>query len=145
MNQRQTFVHGDELKEDLSRLVSRYAALPEDVQRTGLITFAHTPPDDTSFLVTRLWDIYLPNWRAIRDYKKPQTDPEEDKQLVEEINRWVDGGQGVVSHNEHDIDKLDHVTITRRVKARKGRWRRFSEEQEQRMWEYEQSKKNKDS
>jgi hypothetical protein len=130
LNERQTFVHGDELKQDLSRLVDRYAALPEEVQRTGLITFAHTPPDDTSFLVTRLWDVYLPGWRAFRDYKRPQSNPEEDKKLVQEINRWVDGAGGVVSHNEHDVDKLDHVPIVRRVQARKGRWRRFSEEQE---------------
>lgn len=144
MNKRQTFVHGDELKEDLARLVERYAALPEDVRRSGLITFAHTPTDDTSFLVTRLWDIYLPGWRAFRDYRKPEGDPEEEKKLVEEINRWVDGAPGMVSHNEHDVDELDRVTIARRVKVRKGRWRRFSEEQEQRMWEYEQSKRNKD-
>jgi hypothetical protein len=50
----------------------------------------------------------------------------------------------MVFHNEHDVDELDRVTIARRVKVRKGRWRRFSEEQEQRMWEYEQSKRNKD-
>jgi len=43
MNKRQTFVRGDELKDDLARLVDRYAALPDNVQRTGLITFAHTP------------------------------------------------------------------------------------------------------
>jgi hypothetical protein len=139
MNKRQTFVHGDELKADLARLVDRYAALPEDVQRSGLITFAHTPPDDASFLVTRLWDIYLPSWRAFRDYKKPQGSPEEDKKLVEEISRWVEGAPGMVSHNEHDVDKLDHITIARRVKVRKGRWRRFSEEQEQNILQHEES------
>jgi hypothetical protein len=144
MNERQTFVHGAELKEDLARLVNLYAALPENVQSTGLITFAPVPPDDTSFLVTRLWDIYLPSWRAFRHYQKTRSDPEEDEKLVEEINRWVDGAAGMASHNEHDVDKLDHVTLVRRVKARKGRWRRFSEEQEQRMWEYERSKMNKD-
>jgi hypothetical protein len=144
MNERQTFVHGAELKEDLARLVNLYAALPENVQSTGLITFAPVPPDDTSFLVTRLWDIYLPSWRASQHYQKTRSDPEEDEKLVEEINRWVDGAPAMASHNEHDVDKLDHVTLVRRVKARKGRWRRFSEEQEQRMWEYERSKMNKD-
>jgi hypothetical protein len=74
MNKRQTFVHGDELKEDLARLES---------------------------------------WRTSRDYKKSRSDPEEDKKLVEEINQWVD-----------DED---------------------SEEQEQRMWEHEQSIMNTDS
>jgi hypothetical protein len=45
----------------------------------------------------------------------------------------------MVSHNEHDVDKLDHITIARRVKVRKGRWRRFSEEQEQNILQHEES------
>jgi len=48
---------------------------------------------------------------------------------------WVDAGPGIQSHDEHDVDRLDHVTISRSVMPRKGRWRRFSEEQEERMHE----------
>jgi hypothetical protein len=39
----------------------------------------------------------------------------------------------VQSHDEHDPDNLDHVTIRRSVFAHKGKWRRFSEEQERSM------------
>ena len=45
----------------------------------------------------------------------------------------------VQSHDEHDPDNLDHVTIRRSVFVHKGKWRRFSEEQERSM---EQSKEN---
>ena len=67
----QTFVNGIELKNDLKRLVAHYEALPEEVLKTGLIQFAAYPPDDTSFLITRLWDKYLPGWRAAKTCQNP--------------------------------------------------------------------------
>jgi hypothetical protein len=63
--------------------------------------------------------------------------PEADRKLIDEIKMWVDGGPGIQSHEEHDVDRLDHVTISRSVMPRKGRWNRFSEEQEERMRETE--------
>jgi hypothetical protein len=62
----QRFVNGIALKEDLAKLVAHYESLPEDVLKTGLIHFAAYPPDDAAFLVTRLWDQYLPGWRTPR-------------------------------------------------------------------------------
>jgi len=62
--------------------------------------------------------------------------PEHQQKLVEEINKFADDeNPEVVSHDEHDVSKLDHVTIKRSVLARKGKWRRFSEEQERSMSE----------
>ncbi len=141
LNARQTFVSGEELKQDLSRLVELYSHLPDETLKTGLFTFARTPPEDMSYLVTRLWDNYLPFWRRSKDAPKGPRDPEADRTIIEEINRWVDGSD-TQSHDEHDADKLDHVTIARSVLARKGRWRRFSEEQEQRMIEAETDRRD---
>jgi len=59
-----SFVNGIELKEDLKQLNGLYSALPEDVLKTGLSNFAHRPPEDTTYLTTRLWHKYLPGWRA---------------------------------------------------------------------------------
>jgi hypothetical protein len=140
LNERQTFVDGDELKRDMARLVDYYSALPDEVQRTGLFTFAQTPPEDSSFLVTRLWDKYLPSWRSFKNQPKEKLDPDDEKKLVEEINQWIDGAPGTHPHNEHTVDKLDHVIIARNVLPRKGRWRRFSEEQEERAHEHMKSK-----
>ncbi len=135
LNSRQTFVNGEEMKLDLARLVEHYSGLPDEVLKTGLFTFAQTPPEDTNYLVTRLWDKYLPLWRRIKEKSRGPRNPEADKSIVEEINRWVDGGPDIISHDQHDVDRVDHVTITRSVMPRKGRWRRFSEEQEERMRE----------
>jgi hypothetical protein len=60
----QTFVNGNEFKEELKRLVAHYSALPDEELKTGLINFATWPPEDKSFLTTRLWDKDLPLWRV---------------------------------------------------------------------------------
>jgi len=135
----QTFVNGTELKEDLKRLVAHYEGLPESVLKTGLIHFAAYPPDDTGFLITRLWDKYLPGWRAARAVPKPVRDPEEEKRLVEEINRQTDSSE-LRASDEQDIDKMDYATVRRMVHPQKGRWLRFSEEQIQRILEHEKAK-----
>jgi hypothetical protein len=135
----QTFVNGTELKEDLKRLVAYYEGLPESVLKTGLIHFAAYPPDDTRFLITRLWDKYLRGWRAARDIPKPSRDPEEEKRILEEINRRTDSPE-LQPSNEQDIDKMDYATVRRMVHPQKGRWLRFSEEQIQRMLEHEKDK-----
>jgi len=132
LDPQQTFVHGTDFKDELKKLSEYYSALPEHVLKTGLINFAATPPDDTTFLTTRLWDKYLPSWRAIRSKPKTPRDPEADKKLIEELNRMSDSPD-LKTHKEHDIDKIDYVTVIKDVRLRKGKWRRFSEETEQRM------------
>ncbi len=140
MTEHQTFVNGIELKEDLQKLDQHYSSMPDEVRKQGLWTFALVPPEDTNFLITRLWDKYLPLWRAHKDMPNLDT-PEHQQKLVEEINKFADDeNPEVVPHDEHDVSKLDHVTIKRSVLARKGKWRRFSEEQERSMSESQKGK-----
>jgi hypothetical protein len=86
----QTFVNGDDLKNDLQRLDALYSALPEERRKEGLINFAAHPPEDASFLTTQLWDKHLPGWREIAAAPKRERDPEEDKRLIDEINQMSD-------------------------------------------------------
>jgi len=106
--------------------------LTEEELKTGLINFAKYPPEDTSFLTTRLWDTYLPRWRDIKAKPKEPLDPEAEKKLIEEINRQS-ASPALQSHEERDGDKLDYVTLIKNVRMRKGKWQRFSTDQEQRM------------
>jgi hypothetical protein len=100
-----------------------------------LLTFAMVPPEDTSFLITHLWDKYLPLWRTHKDMPNLDT-PEHQEKLVEEINKFADDeNPDAVPHDGHDMAKLDHIAIKHSVLARKGKWRRFSEEQERSMSE----------
>jgi hypothetical protein len=121
----QTFVHGIDLKEDLRR---QYSALPVEERQKGLMTFARCPPDDTGFVTTKLWDKYLPGWRAM--LAKPNCDDVlQDQELVAEIKRLTFSEQ-LHPHDERDTDKLDYVTVQRKIRPRKGKWHRFSEEVE---------------
>jgi len=132
LNSRQTFVNGHDFKEDLKKLDAHYSALPDEVLASGLINFAATPPDDRSFLITQLWDKYLPRWREIKARPKHPRDPEADKKLIEEINTMTDSPD-LRPHDESDMEKINYVTIIKSVKLRKGKWRRFSEESEKKM------------
>jgi hypothetical protein len=123
----QTFVNGDDLKADLKKLDERYSALPESELRKGLMGFAAYPPDDTEFLTTRLWDKYLPRWREKVSYIEPNN-PDYQKKTLEMVNSFDDQAPGVHPHDEHDVDKLDHMTVKRMVYPKKGKWLRFSQD-----------------
>lgn len=130
----QDFVNGIDFKEDLKKLNALYSSLPDEVLKTGLINFAAYPPDDTSFVVTRMWDKYLPPWRAIKAQPKKERDPEEEKRVLEEV-RQLSESPDLQSHDERDIDKVQYVKLERSVHPKKGKWFRFSEDQIQRMRE----------
>ena len=123
----QTFVHGEDLKSELKKLNEHYSRLPESELRQGLISFAPYPPDETEFLTTRLWDKYLPRWRQKISYMDLD-DPEYQKKTLELVNSFDEGALGVHPHDEHDVDKLDHVTVKRMVHPKKGKWLRFSQD-----------------
>jgi len=130
----QSFVNGRDLKEDLKKLDAYYSGMGEKVLKTGLINFAACPPEDTAFLTTQLWDRYLPRWRSIKAEPKRKHDPESEKRTIEELNQLSESPD-LRSHDEHDIDKVDYVMVKRSVRARKGKWLRFSQEQIERMRE----------
>jgi hypothetical protein len=138
LNPRQTFVNGNDLKEDLKRLDEHYSHLPDDVLSQGLMTFAQVPPEDASFLTTRLWDKYLPLWRVKPEGRPGLNDPNIQGEILEQIKKFTEDAPSVHPHDEHDLDKLDHVTISRKISARKGKWRRFSEAAEEEMRKSEQ-------
>lgn len=92
-----------------------------------MINFAPYPPDETEFLTTRLWDKYLPRWRQKISYMDID-DPEYQKKTLEVVNSLDESAPCVHPHDEHDVDKLDHVTVKRRVHSKKGKWLRFSQD-----------------
>jgi len=126
MNPFQTFVHGDDLKEDLRRLHERYQRLPQEELDKGLIGFAPHPPEDTSFLTTRLWDKYLPKWR---EPHQPLADlPKDILDAIGQMRKRVMDATPTEAHGEYDVDKLDFVTVSKKVSTKKGSYLRFSKE-----------------
>jgi len=106
MTEHQTFVNGVELKEIYRSSTSITQACWMRCVN-GALDFCTCAPEDTHFLITRLWDKYLPLWRAHKDMPNLDT-PEHQQKLVEEINKFADDeNPEVVSHDEHDVSKLD--------------------------------------
>lgn len=127
----QEFVLGSELKGDLGKLDQHYSSLPEEVKNRGVSTFAADPPPDRSFLVTRLWDKFLPKWRErLSEPKVPMTE-EAREAILKHMRRIRKESQPLRPEEVPPSDDLDHLVIERKVYARKGKWRRFPPEVEQ--------------
>ena len=131
----QDFVNGIDFKEDMKRLVTHYSALPEEVLKTGLINFAAYPPEDDSFITTRMWDKYLPRWRAFKHEPKKPRDPEEDKRTIQELKRMSESPELRPGDGMLPMDSVDYVALQRSIWPQKGKWFRLSEDQINRMRE----------
>jgi hypothetical protein len=120
----QSFIAGDELKADLRKLDSHYAALPEDVKTSGFYNFAAEPPEDPSFLITKLWDKHLPRWRQIKAEKEP-LDKSKDAAVVAELNRLQQAAESADPAQRLPLEEMQFVQITRNPQRRKGKWLRY--------------------
>lgn len=112
----------------MKRLDERYSALPEEEFIQGLDYFARSPPLDTSFLTTRLWDTYLPEWRNTGP--APVVNEQIQKALLDTINRIKESSK---PSDAQSMDELSYVTMESKIHLRKGKWRRYSPEMEQRI------------
>ncbi len=125
----QSFVPGRELKADLGKLDSHFDALSDAIKSRGVMSFAHYPPRDDSFLVTRLWDKHMsPKWREQEPISPPPQESELGKKLMGTIRRFEAEGTPIPEGIGPDSDKVDHLVIQRKVYARKGKWTRLPPE-----------------
>ena len=125
----QSFVKGQDLKSDLHKLDEYYSALPEEVKSKGFHKFAGDPPEDTSFLVTRLWDRHLPKWRKLKEERQPPD--ESTKKALLEIMRSVETAKDYGGPTAHlGMEDMQFAQMPRQVRRRKGKWERFGPEVE---------------
>lgn len=124
----QTFLEGSALKADLGKLDSHYSSFTEEVKSRGILEFAHYPPQDTSFLVTRLWDKYLPAWRKHQAQPLKEISKEAHRKMVTELNRLREEGVPIGPTTPVNSDDSDQIMIQRMVCFQKGKWKRFTPE-----------------
>jgi hypothetical protein len=129
MRENQRFIKAPELKADLRKLDEHYSAHPEDVKIRGLSSFADYPPTDTGFLVTRLWDLYFPNWRLKAD--KRELSKELQDVLMNLVKKIEHESRAINPERLPTISEADYVQMQRSVMFRKGKWRRFPPEVQQ--------------
>jgi hypothetical protein len=124
MRPNQTFVQAEELKTDLAKLDTHYSALPDEMKRSGLHRFASNPPEDTSFLVTRLWDKYQPGWREWKE-KEKQITPELQNVLRELVEKVRRESQPSNPREKFTIGEANYVHMESKAMRRKGKWQVF--------------------
>ncbi len=130
----QTFVNGIDLKDDLKKLDQHYSALDATLFREGTTSFARHPPDDQAFLTTRLWDKHVPKWR---DEPPPVKLPKQLQDALMQIMKETRESQEVSPHNVASVSELGYVHMETTIPLRKGKYRRYPEELEQRIIEDE--------
>ena len=117
----QKFISGHDLKTDLSRIVDHFDAASEVEKEKGLYAFAEKPPTEQNSLVTRLWDLYLPNWRNTsnvsvnRDYK-------EDEYLVKHLQTFAKAPRLRPQEIDFDLQNPDAMVLEHNVSKRRGKW-----------------------
>lgn len=126
MHPAQQFVHGDDLKADLKRLDDRYLQLPTETREKGLYSFAQFPPDDSSFLTSRLWDAYLPDWR--NGSKNVIDVPQEIKDALKELIQKYQQAQAAPSSTVVSTDELAFAQLSRQIKPLKGDYFRIAKD-----------------
>jgi hypothetical protein len=82
--------------------------------------------------VTDLWDKHFPAWRKHEAESQPLTSDAE-KKVVDRINRLKDQSTAADKQRRMGSGEMDYVLIQRKVFAKKGKWKRFSTEQEKAM------------
>jgi hypothetical protein len=121
----QQFVSGDELKADLQALDVHYSALPEDEKAQGLFRIASTPPNDDTFLTTRIWKRFGLNVERPAKPFDHNENKEANDRMVVEMNKMVDAAKtqrgGMFSPDE--LANPDAISIQRFVPLQRGKWR----------------------
>lgn len=86
----QTFVPGEELKQDLKKIDDYFMALPEETRRKGSMNYAAYPPRIPDLLTYKLWDKHMsPSWK--RDAENPiEITPERSARIMEQLKPMID-------------------------------------------------------
>jgi len=128
LNESQVFLHGDELKSDLRRLDEYYDQLPDEVKQRGVMSFAHYPPTEGDFLISKLWDkLMRPGWRETAAQPKEPRSKEADAKIIAEIDQVT---KAPPAPRYYPHDEIEAMVIQRSIPIRRGKWRMVPPEAE---------------
>lgn len=130
LDEDQAFVSGRDLKVDLAKLDAHYSTFSDEIKARGVMSFAHYPPTEGDFLVSKLWDQFMSStWRDGASADPVPASDEANRKIVEEVERIVSsvdpGGD-----KDFSVDEADHVVIKHVVRIFKGKWRMLPSEVE---------------
>ena len=132
LNSDQVFLPGDDLKADFSKLDGHYSKLPDEVKLRGVMSFAHFPPADGDFVVSRLWNqLMRPGGREYAANRPRSVRKEEQSQILAKLNKITDA-PAMENPPEFSMETADSVTIKRSIPLHRGKWRMLPPEVENR-------------
>ena len=123
LNEDQAFVRGQELKTDLSKLDQHYSALPLEIRERGIMSFAPEPPREGDFLTALIWDQFLPGWRARTDRADRVRNQVGDKAILDALKPMMEAAKRAAPAEAFDIKSADSTIFSRKVPAKRGKWR----------------------
>jgi hypothetical protein len=124
----QSFVKGPDLKAALRAIDEHYDRFPADLKARGFYAYADTPPEDTSFFVTQLWDKHVPHWREQKAKHKKLT-PEQQQALMDLVKKLsTESTPASEAERPKSIEDVAFVHVERKIMRSKGKWTRVPPE-----------------
>lgn len=128
MDEGQVFLRGDELKLDLQKLDEHYVQLPDETKGRGVMSFAHHPPTEGDFLISKLWDkLMRPEWRESAAQPKEPRSKEEDAKIIAEIDQIE---KAPTANRNYPDEEVEAMVIQRSIPVQRGKWRMVPPEAE---------------
>lgn len=130
LGENQVFIRGDDLKADLTKLDEHYSQLSDDEKLTGVMSFAHYPPTDGEFLVSKLWDKLMNrDWRKWASRPAVQKSKEIEARILAEINEIAEAPRLTID-SSGTLEEAGTVMVQRKVPLYRGKWRMLPPEVE---------------
>jgi hypothetical protein len=122
LSENQEFILGQELKNDLGNLDEFYSNLPDNERKIGLFHLAAVPPNDESFLCTRIWKRFGGD---VTRTSRPRAQSPGDQELLGQIKRFTsahaDSSEPPLSEEEQE--SVERIAFKRDVPLHRGKWR----------------------
>lgn len=126
MDESQVFVPGRDMKADLAKLDEFYSRLPEEQKARGVMSFAHYPPIEGDFLVSKLWDKLMnPEWREWESRPRIEKSAEVDAEMIARMNEM---SEAPFDPRQDLISNPDAVMVHRSIPFQKGKWQMLPRE-----------------
>jgi hypothetical protein len=126
----QAFIRGDHLRVDLAKLDAHYSQLSDQEKLRGVMSFAHHPPVDGDFLVSKMWDkLMRPESREWSTRQPGLRSIENDAKIIAEINEIADSPRSSIKASDPPQEP-DAVLVQRKIPLYRGKWRMVSPEVE---------------
>lgn len=116
LDSNQSFVWGQDLKQDLTTINDYFMKLPDKIKERGISYFGSTPPPIKELLTNKIWGKFL-------NYKIPHNDvikfyePKQNNKLVKEL-KCIEK----IKQDENPIDNPQFIQVEHKIHKIKGSW-----------------------